>query len=429
MTMTLVAVAVLLLLLGSSIPVAAGMALTGLILQQLYSPLPLSVMMGELAWSTMTSPILAAVPFYILFGESLLRSGIAERMSAAMMQWLSWLPGGLMHANVGACALFGSVSGSSVATAVTVGVVALDEMKKYRYHEPLYLGTLAAGGTLGILIPPSINMIVYGVMTETSVPQLYLAGFLPGAILTVLFSLTVLALCWWRPEYGGTKIKTDWPSRIRCLPDLLPPLALLMIVVGAIFLGLATATESAAVGIIGALAIVAWRRRLTWRMLKESFEGTVRTTAMVLAILVGALFLNVVITTIGLTQQIGKLILAWKLSPTEILLAVVLVYLVLGTFMEEMSMMVGTIPITFPIMKQAGFDPVWYGVLIVLLVQTAMITPPFGINLFVIHGIRGRGQVHDVMIGSLPFVATLVLMIALICIWPGIVLWAPQAFK
>lgn len=429
MTMMLVAVAVLLILLGSSIPVAAGMALTGLILQQLYSPLPLDVMMGELAWSTMTSPILAAVPFYILFGELLLRSGIAERMYAAMMQWLSWLPGGLMHANIGACALFGSVSGSSVATAVTVGVVALDGMKKYRYHEPLYLGTLAAGGTLGILIPPSINMVVYGVMTETSVPQLYLAGFLPGAILTLLFTLTVLVICWWRPAYGGTHVPTDWNARMRSLPDLLPPLALLMIVVGAIFLGLATATESAAIGILGALAIVAWRRQLSIRMLKECFEGTVRTTAMVLAILVGAMFLNVVVTTIGLTQQISKLILMWKLSPTQILLAVVLIYLVLGTFMEEMSMMIGTIPITFPIMKAAGFDPVWYGILVVLLVQTAMITPPFGINLFVIHGIRGRGQVHDVMNGSWPFVVALVLMIALICVYPQIVLWAPQTFR
>ena len=429
MTMTIVAVSLLFILLGSSIPVAAGMAILGLILQQLYSPLPLSVIMGELAWSTMTSPILAAVPFYILFGELLLRSGIAERMYAAMTQWLSWLPGGLMHANIGACALFGSVSGSSVATAVTVGVVALDEMKKYRYNERLYLGTLAAGGTLGILIPPSINMIVYGVMTETSVPQLYLAGFLPGAILTLLFTLTVLFICWWRPAYGGTKVETNWPERIRCLPDLLPPLALLMIVVGAIFMGLATATESAAVGILGALAIVAWRRRLTWTMLKECFEGTIRTTAMVLAILVGAFFLNVVIGTIGLTQQIGRLVIAWQLTPGQILLAILGVYLVLGTFMEEMSMMVGTIPITFPIMMQAGYDPVWYGVLIVLLVQTAMITPPFGINLFVIHGIRGRGQLHDVMYGSAPFVVTLVLMIVLICIWPEIVLWAPRVAR
>jgi tripartite ATP-independent transporter DctM subunit len=271
--------------------------------------------------------------------------------------------------------------------------------------------------------------VVYGVMTETSVPQLYLAGFLPGAILTLLFTLTVLALCWWRPAWGGTRIQTNWGARIRSLPDLVPPLALLMIVVGAIFLGLATATESAAIGIIGALAIVGWRRALSWRMLKECFEGTVRTSAMVLAILVGAMFLNVVITTIGLTQQISKLILMWQLTPTQVLLAVVLVYLVLGTFMEEMSMMVGTIPITFPIMKAAGFDPVWYGILVVLLVQTAMITPPFGINLFVIHGIRGRGQVHDVMKGSWPFVVTLMLMIALVCIWPQIVLWAPQAFR
>jgi C4-dicarboxylate transporter, DctM subunit len=428
-TMTLVAVAVLLILLGSSIPVAAGMALTGLILQQLYSPLPLSVMMGELAWSTMTSPILAAVPFYIMLGELLLRSGIAERMYAAMMQWLSWLPGGLMHANVGACALFGSVSGSSVATAATVGVVALEEMKKYRYNERLYLGTLAAGGTLGILIPPSINMVVYGVMTETSVPQLYLAGFLPGALLTLLFALTVLCLCWWRPHYGGTPVKTDWTARIRSLPDLVPPLALLIIVVGAIFLGLATATESAAIGIIGALAIVAWRGRLSVGMLKECFEGTVRTTAMVLAILVGALFLNVVIAAIGLTQQITKLIQMWQLTPTQILLGIVLIYLVLGTFMEEMSMMIGTIPITFPIMKAAGFDPVWYGVLVVLLVQTAMISPPFGINLFVIHGIRGRGKVNDVMYGSAPFVVALIVTIALICVWPQIVMWAPQTFR
>src|SRR5262244_225308 len=262
MTMTLVAIALLLLLLGSSIPVAAGMALTGLMLQHLYSPLPLSVMMGELAWSTMTSPILAAVPFYILFGEILLRSGIAERMYAAMMQWLSWLPGGLMHANVGACALFGSVSGSSVATAATIGVVAMGEIDKHKYNEPLFLGTLAAGGTLGILIPPSINMIIYGVMTDTSVPKLYLAGFIPGFILTAFFSLTVLIACLWRPRWGGRRIETSWQERWRTLPDLLPPLVLLLIVIGAIFFGFATATESAAVGILGALVIAAWRGRL-----------------------------------------------------------------------------------------------------------------------------------------------------------------------
>jgi tripartite ATP-independent transporter DctM subunit len=333
-----------------------------------------------------------------------------------------------MHSNVGACALFGSVSGSSVATAATIGVVAMGEIDKHKYNEPLFLGTLAAGGTLGILIPPSINMIIYGVMTDTSVPKLYLAGFLPGFILTVLFSLTVLIACMWKPHWGGNKIATSWEERIRTLPDLLPPLVLLIIVIGAIFYGIATATEAAAVGIVGALAITAWRRRLSFAMLRDVCEATVRTTAMVVAILIGAFFLNVVIQTIGLTQQLSRLIAAYQLSPVQVLMAVIALYLVLGTFMEELSMMISTIPITTPLMVQAGYDSVWYGILIVLLIQTAMISPPFGINLFVIQGIRGRGKLSDVELGSAPFVIALLIMIAIICIWPDVVMWAPRMF-
>ena len=417
---------VLLVVLGSSIAVAAGMGLTGLILNQLYSAMPLTRMLGELTWATSSNFILTAIPFYIMFGEILLRSGIAERMYNALVQWLSWLPGGLMHSNIGSCALFGSVSGSSVATAATIGVVAMGEIDKHKYNERLFLGTLAAGGTLGILIPPSINMIIYGVMTDTSVPKLYLAGFIPGFVLTVLFSLTVLIACLWRPHWGGEKIATNWEARIRTLPDLIPPLALLMIVVGAIFFGLATATESAAVGIIGALAITAWRRRLSLAMLRDVCEATVRTTAMVLAILVGAFFLNVVIQTIGLTQQLSRLITAYQLTPVQVLTAVIVLYLVLGTFMEELSMMISTIPITTPLILQAGYDPVWFGILLVLLIQTAMVTPPFGINLFVIHGIRGRGTLSDVELGSAPFVIALLLMIGLICVFPDLAMWLPR---
>ena len=422
-----VSLAVLLLVLGSSIAVAAGMLLTGLVLNQVYSPMPLTRMMGELAWSTTSNFILTAIPFYIMFGEILLRSGIAERMYNAMVQWLSWLPGGLMHSNIGSCAMFGSVSGSSVATAATIGVVAMGEIRKHKYNERLFLGTLAAGGTLGILIPPSINMIIYGVMTDTSVPKLYLAGFLPGLMLTLLFSLTVLIACLWRPRWGGEKVRTTWPERWRTLPDLLPPLVLLLIVVGAIFLGLATATESAAVGIVGALAISAWRGRLTLAMLREVCEGTVRTTAMVVAILIGAFFLNVVIQTIGLTQQLGKLIKAYELTPAQVLTAVVLLYIVLGTFMEELSMMISTIPITTPLIIQAGYDPIWFGILLVLLIQTAMVSPPFGINIFVIHGIRGRGTLSDVEIGVSPFVVALLVMIVLICVFPDIAMWLPRS--
>ena len=421
-----ISLVILLIVLGSSIAVAAGLGLVGMILNHVYSPMPLYRVLGELAWSTTTNFILTAIPFYIMFGEILLRSGIAGRMYNALVQWLSWLPGGLMHSNIGSCALFGSVSGSSVATAATIGIVAIGEIDKYKYNAPLFLGTLAAGGTLGILIPPSINMIIYGVMTDTSVPKLYLAGFIPGFILTVLFSLTVLIACAWRPLWGGEKIATNWEDRIRLLPDLLPPLVLLMIVVGAIFFGLATATESAAVGILGALVITAWRGRLSLRMLVEVCEGTVRTTAMVVAILVAAFFLNIVIQAIGLTQQLSRLITAYQLTPGQVLTAVIVLYLVLGTFMEELSMMISTIPITTPLIIQAGYDPVWYGVLIVLLIQTAMVTPPFGINLFVIHGIRGRGTLAEVERGSMPFVAALLLMIALICFFPDIVMWLPR---
>jgi len=239
-------------------------------------------------------------------------------------------------------------------------------------------------------------MIIYGVMTDTSVPKLYLAGFIPGFILTVLFSLTVLIACIWKPHWGGNKIETSWEERIRTLPDLLPPLVLLAIVIGSIFYGVATATEAAAVGIVGALAITAWRGRLSLAMLRDVCEATVRTTAMVVAILIGAFFLNVIIQTIGLTQQLSRLITMYQLSPVQVLMAVIALYLILGTFMEELSMMISTIPITTPLMVQAGYDSVWYGILIVLLIQTAMISPPFGINLFVIQGIRGRGKPRQV---------------------------------
>jgi C4-dicarboxylate transporter DctM subunit len=226
---TFVALIVILVL---AIPVAAGLGWLGLVLNQFYSPLAMIVTLGEVTWSTTTSFILVAVPFYVLMGEIMLRTGMAERMYNAVAQWVSWLPGGLMHTNVVACAIWGAPSGSSVATAVTVGTVAVGQIKKHHYNEPLFLGTIAAGGTLGILIPPSINMVVYGAMTDTSIPKLYLAGFLPGFILSILFVLTVLLACLWRPAWGGTKIDTNWSARIRTLPDLLPPLVILVAVIG-----------------------------------------------------------------------------------------------------------------------------------------------------------------------------------------------------
>ncbi|MFM8989632.1 MAG: TRAP transporter large permease, partial [Alphaproteobacteria bacterium] len=299
-----VTLAILIGLLALAVPVAAVLGVLGLALAEIYARLPLSLAMGEMAWATSNNFLLVAIPFFVLLGEILLRSGMAERMYGALVLWMPWLPGGLMHSNVAACAMFAATSGSSVATAATIGTVAMGEIEKRGYSERLFLGTIAAGGTLGILIPPSINMIVYGVLTETSIPKLYLAGIIPGLVLAGMFSLTVLLFCLWRPEWGGTRTVATWDARVKALPDLVPPLVIFLAVIGSIYAGWATATESAALGVLAALGVAASRRRLTLRALLQAFEGTMRTTAMIMAILVAAYFLNFVITSIGLTTQV-----------------------------------------------------------------------------------------------------------------------------
>ena len=378
-------------MLALSIPVAAVLGALALTLGQLYAFLPLHLAVGELAWVSNINVILVAVPLFILLGEILLRSGIAENMYAAATHWLSWLPGGLMHSNIGSCAMFAAISGSSVATAATIGTVAIDQIGKRGYNERFFLGTIAAGGTIGILIPPSINMIVYGVPTETSIVQLYLAGFTPGIILAGLFMLTVVIGCVLRPKWGGREVETNWENRIRSLPDLIPPILIFIVVIGSIYAGIATPTESAALGVLAALALVAWRRRLTIPMLRLALEGTMRSTAMIMAILVAAYFLNFVINVNGLTAQVNAMITGLGWTPMQTLIGVI-----------------------------------WFGIIIILLIETAMITPPVGINLFVVQGVRGRGHLHDVMIGAAPFVITLMVMIVLLIVFPDIAMWLPN---
>ena len=418
--------AILLLLLGLAVPVAAGLGTLGLVLAGLYSPFPLSLAMGELSWATSNNFLLVAIPFFVLLGEILLRSGMAERMYNALVLWIPWLPGGLMHANIAACAMFAATSGSSVATAATIGTVALGEIEKHGYSERLFLGTIAAGGTLGILIPPSINMIIYGVLTDTSIPKLYLAGVLPGLVLASLFSLTVLILCIIRPSLGGKPTITSWSARIAALPDLLPPLVIFVAVIGSIYAGWATATEAAALGVIAALGVAAVHRRLTISVLREACEGTMKTTAMIMAIIIAAYFLNFVITSIGLTGRINQFITELGLGPVQLLIVVVIFYFILGMVMETLSMMVATVPIIAPIMFKAGFDPVWFGVIVIILMELALITPPVGLNLYVVQGLRKRGKIDDVIVGASPFVITMLLMILLLSLWPGLAMWLPS---
>ncbi|WP_347486016.1 TRAP transporter large permease [Vandammella animalimorsus] len=426
--MIAVALILLLVLIGISIPVAAALGVLGLVLDPLYSALPLTRAMGEMAWSSSNEFLLVAIPLFILLGEILLRSGFAQRMYDAMALWLSWLPGGLMHANIGASTLFSATSGSSVATAATVGTVALPQIRRRGYHEPLFLGSIAAGGTLGILIPPSINLVIYGVLTNTSVPKLYLAGIIPGVLMALLFMAVIVGACLLRPGWGGQRISASWGQRIRSLVHLLPPLGIFLLVVGSIYAGLATPTEAAALGVAGALLLAAMSGRMSLAMLREASENTMRATAMIMLIVIAAAFLNFIMSAIGLTTALTDAITGLGLSPMWMLLALVLFYIVLGCFMETLSMMITTVPIVAPVMMALGFDPVWLGIVIIVLVETALITPPVGLNLFVVQSLRPEGSMQAVIYGALPFVLALFAMVALLALFPQMALWLPTLF-
>lgn len=423
-----VSLILLLALLGASIPVAAALGVLGLVLDPLYSSLPLKRAMGEMAWGSSNEFLLVAIPLFILLGEILLRAGIAQRMYDAMSKWLSWLPGGLMHANIGASTVFAATSGSSVATAATVGTVALPEIKRFGYHEPLFLGSIAAGGTLGILIPPSINLIIYGVITNTSVPKLYLAGIIPGIVAALMFMAVIVVACLIRPSWGGQRVTASWRERFASLVHLLPPAAIFLLVVGSIYAGWATPTEAAALGVMGALALAAFFGRLSLGMLRESVENTGRATAMIMIIVIGAGFLNFIMAAIGLTDAITQTVSGLGWPPGWMLLAVVVFYVILGCFMETLSMMITTIPIVAPIMLALGFDPVWLGIVIIVLVETALITPPVGLNLFVVQSLRKSGSMQAVIVGALPFVIALFAVVLLLALFPQLALWLPERF-
>jgi C4-dicarboxylate transporter DctM subunit len=424
--MVLWIVVALLILVVAAVPVAAVLGILTIGLDHVYMDGRLTTAIGEFTWDKSKEFILVAIPMFILLGEIMLRAGVARRMYNAVAQWLSWLPGGLMHANIGSCAIFAASSGSSVATAATVGTVAYPEITKRNYNESLFLGSLAAGGTLGILIPPSINLIIYGLITDTSVPELYLAGIIPGLILSSLFILIILLTCVFRPKWGGTKVETSWADRFRVLPDLIPPILLFGVVVGSIYAGVATPTEAASVGVCFALILAAWNRALTFSMLREAFEGTMRTTAMIMLIILAAQFLNFVMASVGFTDGMGKLIEGLGLGKYGTLVLIAVFYLVLGCFMETISMMILTTPFIFPIVSNLGWDPIWWGIVLTILIEAALITPPVGLNLYVVQGMRSRGVIADVIWGAVPFVTMMMILIGLLMVYPDLALWLPD---
>jgi len=336
------------------------------------------------------------------------------------------LPGGLLHTNIGASGLFAAVSGSSVATAATISTVALPELRKRGYNERLVLGSIAAGATLGILIPPSVNLIIYGALTGTSIGQLFAAGIVPGLLLIGLFMLSIAVISLLIPGMTG---KLDEPAtfaeKMASLRHLIPPLSIFVVVMGTIYTGWATPTEAAAVGVLMAFALAAMNKALSISMLHDAFLSTVRTTAMILLIIIAAFYLKFIIGILGVPLAMTSFVAAMALTPLEFIFVLVVFYLILGCFIETLSMMVGTIPIVFPLVLHMGLDPVWFGIFLVLMMELALITPPVGMNLFVVQGVRRTGSVIDVFYGIIPFVGVVLLAVALIVAFPSIVTWLP----
>lgn len=424
--MITVAIVLLFLLVVAGVPVAAILGVVALVIAEFFAFFPLTAALGEVSWSASSEFTLLAVPMFILMGEILTKSGMTDRMYTALDAWFNRLPGGVMHTNIAAATMFAATSGSSVATAATIGTVSLSNIERYGYNARLFLGSLAAGGTLGILIPPSINMVLYGMLSNTSVTDLYMASFIPGLVLASMFSFAIFMACVIRPSWSGRVQHYSWRERIISLRHLLPPLMLFLVVVGTIYGGVATPSEAAAMGVIAALVISIAGRGLTFRRLIAAFEGTMRITCMITLIIVAALFLNFCLGSLGVTDRVLGIVKNLNLGKYELLAILVAIYLVLGCFMDPISMMVSTAPIVVPLVVSVGFDPVWFGVVFMILSEAAMITPPIGVNLFVVQSLRKTGEFRDVAIGSLPFLMMMMAFILLITVWPRIVLWLPE---
>jgi C4-dicarboxylate transporter, DctM subunit len=407
------------------LPIAVSMAAVGIVGGLIAYGAPFMNSIAPVVWGVHNDNLLTSIPLFVLMGELLLRSGIADRMFGALAAWLGRLPGGLLHTNVGCSALFAATSGSSVATAATIGTVALPSLHRRGYSMKLSLGSIAAGGTLGILIPPSVNMIIYGSLTDTSIGKLFIAGIVPGLLLTACF-MGWIAL---HAVVTGQSIREDkvpLATRIALLKDLLAPAVVFVIVMGSLYTGVATTTESAALGVVASLFFAWHSRRLTWPLLQHCFVQTAKTSGMILLIITAAFVLNLAISLTGVAEAMTAWVTSFGLSATQLLLVLIAFYLVLGMFMDVLSMMVATIPITFPIVTHLGIDPVWYGIFIVLMCELGMITPPVGMNLFVVHGIRpDKGGIGDAIVGALPYALIIIVFTLLMIAIPGLATWLP----
>lgn len=422
-------IAALFLILGSGVWIGltlSGVAWIGI---QIFSARPAGDAMAVTIWGSASSWTLTALPLFIWMGEILFRTRLSQDMFRGLAPWMQALPGRLLHTNVAGCAIFAAVSGSSAATCATIGKMTLPELLRRGYPDHMVIGTLSGAGTLGLLIPPSIVMIVYGVAADVSIAQLFIAGVIPGILLATLFSGYIMLWALRHPEQVPPR---DPPmplrEKLRASGSLIPVVLLIAGVLGSIYAGIATATEAAAVGVVGALLLSALQGSLTWATFRDALMGATRLYCMIALILAGAAFLTLAMGYIGLPRQLAEWIGGLGLSPLALVLALMLFFIVLGCFLDGISMVVLTMGVLMPTVQKAGIDPLWFGIFVVLVVEMAQITPPVGFNLFVLQGMTGR-QLPWIARVSLPMFLLMVSAVLLIYFVPALVTWLPQQMR
>ena len=417
----------LLVLLVCSVPVAFSMAIVGFIgFAVIVSPSAAASIVTIDFYETFSSYSLTVIPLFVLMGQISFHAGISRRLFEAAYRWLGPLPGGLAMATVGACTGFGAICGSGPATAATMASVAIPEMKRYKYDMELACGAVASGGSLGMLIPPSVVFIVYAILTEQSVGKLFIAGVVPGLLIAFLFCVTIYINCKRRPSLAPPAPKMTMKSKFASLLGISETVILFVIVIGGIFMGFFTPTEAAAIGAAGSIAIAAARKKLNIKMLKRSIMETARTSCMVMVIVTGAVIFGHFLAVTRIPFELASTLAQLPLPGWTIIGIIILFYLIVGCFIDALALVLLTIPIFFPVVIELGYDPIWFGVIIVVITQMGVISPPVGVNVYVVSGIERDVPLQKIFKGAMPFLLALIIAAILLIIFPQICLFLPE---
>ncbi|MDD5705821.1 MAG: TRAP transporter large permease [Kiritimatiellae bacterium] len=420
----------MLLLLAASLPVAVVMGVVGVAgFALIVTPQAALAMLPADLHDVLSNYGLTVIPMFVFMGQVCFHAGISRKLFNAAYRWMGWLPGGLAMATVGACTAFGAICGSGPATAATMSAVAMPEMRRFKYDDALASGTVAAGGSLGMLIPPSVVFIVYGVLTEQSIGKLFISGIVPGLLIAVLFCLTIWLQCRRKPALGPAGPRFTWRERLAALKGVIETLALFALVMGGMFGGWFTPTEGAAVGAAGSVVVAAIVGKCTWSMIWRSVQETIRTSCMVMIIVAGATVFGHFLAVTQIPSNLAAWLSALPLPAWVVLSLIVAFYLVAGCFVDALALIMLTIPIFYPVVLKLGYHPIWFGVIIVIVTQMGVITPPVGVNVYVVSGMERDLPLQTVFRGAMPFLLALVAAVALLLIFPGLATWLPGLVK